>query len=143
MRITGIYSTGDTTIGRSLLGFAVAPLTATLCVILAYASFVAPRLGGTPYDQLLNLLGAVLFCTTFGSFIAYIGMLLIGVPTWLVLRFTGNESALAYTLCGATGGWLLATILASKLSADPIRTLGVAVGALSLFLFWRIARRRH
>ena len=144
MRITGIYSTGDSSLGRSLLGFAVSPLASTLCIISAYSFILSLGSAQSPQEQLSSILGAVLVGTTFGAVIAYFGMLIVGVPTWFLLRFTGNESAIAYGLCGAAGGWLLAPIAAKpKVSGDPIEALGISIGALSLILFWRIARRRR
>jgi hypothetical protein len=74
---------------------------------------------------------------------AYIGMITIGVPAWLFLRFTNNESGAGYSVTGALGGWWLAPALGGrKWEGFPLDWIGAAGGALALFLFWRIARRR-
>lgn len=146
--IQGLYSTGSTALGRSLLGFALAPLLSCLLVmsgIMLYFFATAPVSVPPPtWDVVVGafLLGVAIGTLTLGGLLSYIGMGLIGVPAWLILRFTNNESGIAYTFIGAIGGWWIGPALGGrKWEGFPLDLTGACGGALALFLFWRIARR--
>jgi hypothetical protein len=141
--LTDRYSTGSSALDRSVVGFALAPLIGTVIAVSMVTLVAITRLDLKSSAPLREFVCAVLLGSLFGAPLTYIGMFLVGLPTWLLLRFTNNESGLAYTLAGAAGGWVLAPSLGgAKLSAFPLEALGTSAGALSLCLFWLIARRR-
>ena len=84
--IHGLYSTGSTALGRSLLGFALAPLLSCLLVmsgIMLYFFATAPVSGPAPtWDVVVGacLLGVAIGTLTLGGLLSYIGMGLIGFP---------------------------------------------------------------
>ena len=145
--ILRIYSTGTTGGGGVLLGFLVAPaISSVVAVALAVTIFFAQLSGEAPGGA-AEIVASGLFATgwmviAFGAPAAYIGMLLVGLPAWLLLRLTRNESAIAYTITGAAGGWWLAPALAGNgWAAFPMGAVGMFAGALTLWLFWRMAKR--
>lgn len=148
-RIRGIYSTGSTSLWRSLIAFLVAPLLSSLLVVSGVTLVMmlsVPASEEAP--DILQLITGFLFAVLFGTLIVggplvYIGMIIIGLPTWLVLRFTHNESAWVYTAAGALGGWWLAPFLGGHKWEDyPLNWAGATAGALALLLFWCMGRRR-
>lgn len=154
-RFSDIYSTGSTGLGRSLIAFVVAPLFSSLIVVSGVVAFLVldiplesgpPGIGAAPgiLQMIWGFAAAVLLGTlVIGGPVTYIGMALIGFPTWLLLRYTNNESAAAYAGMGALGGsWLGPALGGHKWEAFPLAWIGGCGGALALFLFWGIARRR-
>jgi hypothetical protein len=148
-RFIDMYSTGSTSLRRSLIAFIAAPLVSSLLVVsgVVLAFMLRIPAGDEPPDLvqvLRGFIGAVFFGTLMlGGPLTFIGMLVVGFPAWLLLRFTHNESAVAYALLGALGGWWLAPRLGGhKWAGFPLDTVGACEGALALFLFWRMARTR-
>jgi hypothetical protein len=142
-----LYSTGTTGGGRVLVGFVVAPaVSSVVAVAVTVACFLMQIPGEAPGGAAQAVAGG-LFLTgwmviAFGAPVAYIGMALVGFPTWLLLHLTRNESAIAYTLAGAAGGWCLAPAMAGhKWAGFPMGIVGMFAGALTLWLFWRMAKR--
>ena len=149
MRISDIYSTGSTSLQRSLIAFIAAPLLSSLLIVSAVVLYFMRGIpAGDHAPGGLQLLAgfatAVFFGTVaMGGPATFIGMIAIGFPAWLLLRFTNNESAVAYSAMGALGGWWLAPVLGGhKWEGFPLPWVGAMGGALALFVFWRIARRR-
>jgi len=149
VRITDLYSTGSTSVQRSLVALILAPVISSLVIVSAvilYFMLSIPASDPAPaVPQVIGGFAAVVFLGTIlmGGPAAVIGMILIGLPAWLLLRYTNNESAAAYGALGALGGWWLAPQLGGhKWDSLPLNWLGAAGGALALIVFWRIARRR-
>jgi hypothetical protein len=94
--ILRVYSTGTTGGGGVLLGFLVAPaISSVVAVALAVTIFFAQLPGEAPGGA-AEIAVSGLFVTgwmviAFGAPAAYIGMLLVGLPAWLLLRLTRNE----------------------------------------------------
>ena len=142
------FSTGSTSVGRAAVAFFVAPLVSSVLVVSAVMwagmSQIPPGPNPSGLLQVLVafLMGVMIGVITIGGLFTFIGMLLVGVPTWLLLRYTNNESGLAYTVVGLAGGvWLGPALGGHKWEAFPMEIAGGAGGALTLFLFWRLARR--
>jgi hypothetical protein len=147
-RTLSLYSTGTTGGGRVLAAFAIAPAIGSIIAVAAAVTFFMMQIPGEPPGGAAQAVAGGLFLTgwmvlAFGAPVAYIGMALVGLPTWLLLHLTRNESALAYTLAGAVGGWCLAPELAGrKWAGFPMPAMGAFAGALTLWLFWRMAKRQ-
>jgi uncharacterized membrane protein len=145
----GRYSTGSTSTKRAVVGFLVAPLISSALVVSGVLAI--PLIGGLEDGGSLSfsefILGLPLMVgvgtIVIGAPLTYLGMLLIGVPTWLALRRTQNESGVTYALIGGVGGALLAPLLGGQKWEDfPMWAAGAVGGASALFFFWRIARER-
>ncbi len=147
--LSDLYSTGSTSLGRSLVAFLVAPLLSCLLVVSSVLLWFLwglpagdhPPSGG---ERAFLFAAMVLWATAaMGAAMSYTGMALVGVPAWLLLRFTHNESGIAYTAIGAAGGWLIGPALGGhKWAGFPMEPAGAVGGGVALLLFWCIARRR-
>jgi hypothetical protein len=130
-----------------LLAFALAPAISSLVAVAVTVTFFMMQIPGEPPGGAAQAMAGGLFLTgwmviAFGAPVAYIGMALVGLPTWLLLHVTRNESAIAYALSGAVGGWCLAPEMAGpKWAGFPMDAVGMFAGALTLWLFWRMAKR--
>jgi hypothetical protein len=148
LRLTNLYSTGSTGLGGAMLGFLLAPLISAFLTVSAVVFLLLATIPGTPPDDPLKLIFGFLFAALWGTAamgapFTYLGMALIGLPAWLLLRFTNNESGLAYGLVGGAGGFLLAPTLGGhKWEGFPLDLAGLGGGALAMLLFWSIGRRR-
>ena len=142
---SGRSSTGSTSASRAVAGFLISPYLATLLTLIL--TMLAMGWGHPVSDwnakhvaigfAVMPLLALI------GSPVAYLGMLVIGLPTWLVLRFTNNESGLAYTLVGVLGGAVAGPLVGGqKLHALPMTLLGAVAGGLALFIFWQVSKQR-
>jgi hypothetical protein len=140
---------------RSLVGFVVAPpLGAGTYSILITIAFSGLRLAtgeaelpaglvGIPIAGLL-LIFMGLLGTFFGSPLAYFGMLLVGLPSWFLLRYTNKESGIAYAFLGFLGGGVAMPKIWGGSGSDPWelwRIHGAIAGCIVLTIFWKIARR--
>ena len=79
----------------------------------------------------------------FGSIAAYPGMLLFGLPCWIVMRGWRGEFGLGYALHGAAGGALFPEYKTGwTIFGEPYWLHNAIAGALVLYIFWRIAVER-
>jgi hypothetical protein len=143
-----LHSTGSTSLGWSVVAFLVAPLLSCLLVVSGVLLWFLWGVPGGEHppsagEQALLFAAMVLWATAaMGAALSYTGMALVGVPAWVLLRFTNNESGIAYTAIGAAGGWLIGPALGGhKWAGFPMDVAGAAGGGLALLLFWCIARR--
>jgi hypothetical protein len=142
----GAYSTGRTGGARVLLAFLVAPAVSSVVSVSATIAMIMMQMPGEPPGGGLQAIALFLVTVLWGVLIfgavAYLGTALVGFPAWLLLRWTSNESGAAYTLIGAAGGWWLAPAMGGrKWEGFPLDMIGCFAGALTLWLFWRMARR--
>ena len=143
-RSTSLFSTGDSSLIRSLIAFLLAPLLASYLFAALAISVLAVR-DSAPLDQALPgvILGSAVITAFGGAIFAYIGMTAVGVPAWLVLRFTNREAALSYLLAGAIGGAMLGPQMPlPPIFRDNAILNGASAGVTLMLVFWRIARRR-
>jgi len=142
-RLADIFFSGETGLGRSLLAFLIAPPVASFALA---AFWMASLSGPDPVDPGLGLLeilfAAALATALAGALVAYVGMMLVGLPAWLVLRLAGLEGALSYGLAGALGGAMLGpqVIVPPVLAGGP-QANGAVAGLIMMLLFWWMARR--
>lgn len=119
--------------GRVVLGFLVAPLAAPVALDLM-TSLEGLARGAAPS---LGVLGA-LFLVGFMAPYAYLAMLVVGVPAYVLLRRFGGLRLWELLLAGAA----VATVLAPADTTAPARALilFVAAGAASGLVFWLFVR---
>ena len=135
----------ETSTRGSLLGFILAPLVGTyvyglsLCVGgLIYQWPMPPR------DAVALVVAAPVFIVIFGTMLSYPGILLIGVPSWVLLKRAKAEGLIPYVVAGLVGGSVLPPVQRgwSFLSEPPVLHNQVA-GMLVMASFWFIARNRR
>jgi hypothetical protein len=143
MRWQSIFSTGDSSLARSVVAFVFAPPLASYVFAALAIATLAVR-DTAPLDQALaGIVLAPIVITVFGgALFAYIGMAAVGLPAWLVLRFTNCEASLSYLLAGAVGG----ARLGPEMSLPPVirentALNGALAGVTLMLVFWWIARR--
>jgi hypothetical protein len=127
---------------RGIAAALVAPLFGAylygvlLLTILALKGPVPPF-----FEALFGIAAGALLITLFGSLLAYLGMVFIGLPSWFVLRRFRLEGALPYAACGFFGGFLL-PVMKVRISqfGEPLALHNAIAGALVMLVFWWLAR---
>jgi hypothetical protein len=130
---------------KGVLAALLAPLVgAYLYGLLLVAAVVLNGSPISPSDALLSIVTGAMLVALYGSALAYPGMVLVGLPSWFLLRRFRAEGALPYALCGFFGGFLLPPVKKhwSLLGESPLLHNAVA-GALVMLVFWWIARERR
>jgi hypothetical protein len=144
MRFDDLFSSAGTSTRRSIAAFIAAPLVGTyvygllLCVAALFYRWPQPA------GEVAALVGAgPLFIVLFGAMLSYPGIVLVGLPTWLLLRWARTEGLVPYTLAGVVGGTLLPPAQRGwSFVGEPHVLHNQVAGALVMATFWLIARRR-
>jgi hypothetical protein len=97
-----------------------------------------------PKDAAALVIAAPIFVVIFGTMLSYPGILLIGVPTWLLLRWARAEGLIPYAVAGFVGGSVLPPVQRgwSFLGEPPVLHNQMA-GMLVMASFWFVARKRE
>ncbi|HEX8669004.1 MAG TPA: hypothetical protein VF727_11610 [Allosphingosinicella sp.] len=144
--IDRLVGTGRTTLGMSLLGFALAPFTGSFLygwVVVACIFANGGAAQGSSGEILLMGSVFAFFAAVVGAMIAYPAMLIVGVPSWLLLRYARAEGAVPYALCGALGGSLMPPLKRGwSFFGEPPQLHTAIAGALVMLCFWGIAGKR-
>lgn len=142
-----LFSTGRTSGGRALIAFFVAPLVSSIITIAVTVLLLLGRMpaGDNPPDALqvvvMSVVTIIWAWLVMGVPWTMMGMAVVGLPTYFLLRVTRNESGLAYGGLGALGGyWLAPQLGGHKWDWFPLDFIGAAAGAMTMLLFWRWAR---
>jgi hypothetical protein len=144
LRLRRAFSSGETSLRRAIIAFIVAPPLASFVFAALWAASVSFHDSAGIGETLLKIiLWALLATVLAGAPVAYIGMGAVGLPTWILLRFTRREATLTYMVAGAAGGALLAQVIPiAPLFGDRPAANGAAAGATLMLAFWVIAHRR-
>lgn len=109
--------------------------------ILALTSSAAPGHEVSFVQGLFTIIGGALLIALFGAMLAYPGMILVGLPSWFILRRYRAEGALTYGLCGFFGGFMMPTPkVRMSLVGEPLVVHNAVAGALVMLVFWWLAR---
>jgi hypothetical protein len=124
-----------------MLAFLVAPLAAPIAYVLASLAVQTVVSGGVPSAQ--SALDLVIGVFVLGAPTAYAAALLVGVPTYLVLRKLGLVTRWALWLAGAAIGAAGAATLTPWLRGAPFSIdfpwwTGALLGLVSAEVFWRV-----
>ena len=135
---------------RLLLAFLVAPLAAPVAYVLAT---LAVQLFGSGAASVQSALDLVIGVFVLGAPTAYAAALLVGVPTYVVLRKLGLVRRWTLWLAGAAIGAAGAATLTPWLRGAPFSIdfpwwTGALLGFVSAEVFWRVlgwrsARAHH
>src|SRR5438270_1684216 len=142
MRFDDLFSAIGSSKRRSIVAFLVAPLLGTYAYgfLLCFAALVYqwPQ----PAGDAAALVGiGPLFIVLFGTMLSYPGMLVIGFPTWLLLRWARAEGLIPYMMAGLAGGSLLPKVQRGwSFVGEPHILHNQVAGALVMAAFWLIAR---
>ena len=140
-----VAAPGRSSLRRGLIALLVAPAFAVIPLSLLFLAFA----GGGDWDagvSIRNLRGLLpLAAMAFAAVAAT--TLILGGPTWMLLRLIRRESARAYAIAGAALGLLWAIWFGysgrSPLRVDQIMAFALcsAVGCVVAVGFWLIARQ--
>lgn len=134
---------GHTSIRRSILGFVVAPPLGVAAYVLTYfliacvySAFDRSMLASTMFYSMVVLV--------MGPIIAFVGLTVVGIPSWLFLRRFDLESSYAYALIGAAGGFFVPTAKIDHfmIFSEPSALHNAAAGGLVMLVFWSFAKSR-
>ena len=131
---------------RSLLAFLVAPLAAPIAYVLGSLAVQALRSGSVPSMQSASDLVIGVF--VLGAPTAYAAALVVGVPTYFVLRRVGLVHRWPLWLAGAAIGAAGAATLTPWLRGAPFSIdfpwwTGALLGVVSAEVFWRVIAGRR
>ena len=130
---------------RLLLAFLVAPLAAPVAYVLATLGVQLLGSGSAPSMQ--SAVDLVIGVFVLGAPTAYAAALLVGVPTYFVLRKLGRVSRWTLWLAGAAIGAAGAATLTPWLRGAPFSInfpwwTGALLGVASAEVFWSVGRDR-
>lgn len=130
---------------RLLLAFLVAPLAAPVAYIVGSLLVGVARSGRVSAISALDLVVGVF---TLGAPCAYVAALVVGAPTYVLLRRLGLLSRWTSWLAGAAIGAAGALALAPYLRGDPFTIrfpwwVAALLGLVSAEVFWRVLGARE
>lgn len=140
-RLAGLHRSS---IPQGLVAALLAPLLGAYCYGVLLLTVLALK-GPVPpfFEGLFGILGGAILIALFGSILAYLGMVFIGLPSWLLLRRFRCEGALPYAACGFVGGFLLPNMKVHLSQfGEPLGLHNAIAGALVMLVFWWLARDR-
>ncbi len=133
-----------TTVKGSVAAFALAPAVGSYAYALllcGWALLYHPA--STVGEIMMSLFGWAVLMAMAGAALSYAGIVLVGVPAWLVLRTVRGESLPSYALVGLVGGLAVPLLLPnlSVVSRGSLAHCQIA-GMFVMASFWLIAKER-
>lgn len=134
-----LFDVQNPTIWRAVLAAIVAPPLAMTIYGVVLSTALGPIAHPITPDKVLGMMA---YTCLYGSVLSYLGLALVGLPTFCILKWLDAQRGIAYLLIGALPLPLLITLRSGELPAHFAQFVVVtAPGCLVAGAWWLLASR--
>lgn len=134
-----LFKVRDPTIWRVALAAIVAPPLAMAIYGVVLSMALEPIAHPITLDQVLGMMA---YTCLYGSILSYLGLALVGLPTFCILKWVDAQRGIAYLLIGALSLPVLITLRSGELPTHLAQFVVLtASGCLVAGAWWLLASR--